>query len=195
MWITQSVGLERIYPDLETLFRTHLHIPNLGIDHLIREATAMPLLAKPSVTYIEKLFLAFSSHVKHRGLTAKQKQQLQALEIFPIVSSSDNAAFEYLTSAANKKPWLIGDRAHLRAQFEFITPLLAFNAKFIMKIRRFLLALDLKDKFLSEVATSITEAHGVVKLNKALTQKYRTRSKYLIRFVVPTIYLAKHQDH
>lgn len=141
----------------------------------------MSVLGKPTMAYIEKLFLAFASHVKRQGLNNTQKNKIQELDMFPIVTSSDNAAFEYLSSPVNKKPWLIGDRAYLRVQFEFIMPLLAFDAKFIMKIRRFLLALGLNSRFLSEVATSITEAHGDVIFQKDLTQKYRARSKYLIR--------------
>src|SRR5213083_2110367 len=44
-------------------------------------------------------------------------------------------------------------------------PVLAFSTEFILKVKRFLEALDLKDRFLSRLATSITEAYGDVELH------------------------------
>jgi hypothetical protein len=173
-----------LYPDLETLFRSHLLVPNAGIEHLIREAAAISRLAQPVAPRIEKLFLAFTAHVKARGLNAGQKARIQELEMFPIVSTPESESYEYLRSVTSKKPWLIADRANFRTQFQLVMPVLAFSAEFVLKIKRFLEALDLKDRFLSDLATCITEAHGDVKLHKELTQRYRTRSKYLFRYAV-----------
>jgi hypothetical protein len=170
-----------LYPDLETLFRTHLLVPNAGIDHLIREATAISSFWQPVVPHIEKLFLALTAHVKIHGLSLAQKERIRELSIFPIVSTPENETYEYLTSVTSKTPWLIADRASFRTQFQHVIPVLAFNTEFILKVKRFLEALDLKDRFLSRLATSITEAHGDVELHKELTQRYQTRSKYLFR--------------
>jgi hypothetical protein len=184
-WLTQSIGLERLYPDLESLFRNHLLIPNSGIEHLIREAAAIRHLAQPIEPHIKKLFLAFTAHVKVSGLDSDKKTRIQQLEMFPIVSTRKNEPYEYLTSVTSKQPWLIADRANYRAQFQHVMPVLAFSPEFVLKIKRFLVALDLKERFLSERATSITEAHGDdVKLHDELTKRYRSRSKYLFRYTI-----------
>jgi hypothetical protein len=176
-----------LYPDLETLFRSHLLVPNAGIEHLIREAAAIPRLAQPvAPPRIEMLFLAFTAHVKARELSYDQKARIQKLEMFPIASTPENESYEYLASVTSKKPWLIANRANFRTHFQLVMPVLAFSAEFIQKIECFLEALGLKDRFLSDLATSITEAHGDVKLHKELTQRYQTRSKYLFRYVVST---------
>jgi len=164
------------------LFRSHLLIPNAGIEHLIREAAAISRLEQPVAPRIEKLFLAFTAHVKARGFDADQKAKIQELEMFPIVSTPENEPYLYLTSVTSKKPWLIADRANFRTQFQLVMPVLAFSVEFVLKIKRFLEALDLKDRFLSDLATSITEAHGDVNLHKELTLRYRARGKYLFRY-------------
>ena len=102
--------------------------------------------------------------------------------MFPIVSTPENEPYLYLTSVTSKKPWLIADRANFRTQFQLVMPVLAFSVEFVLKIKRFLEALDLKDRFLSDLATSITEAHGDVNLHKELTLRYRARGKYLFRY-------------
>jgi hypothetical protein len=184
-WLTQSIGLEKLYPDLESLFRKHLLVPNAGIEHLIREGAALKHLPKPVEPHIKKLFLAFTAHVKASGLDIGQKGRIKLLDMFPIVTTEESEPYECLTSIANHQPWLIADRANFRAQFEHVIPVLAFSPDFILKIKCFLMALDLKDRFLSQRATSITEAHGDdVKLHGELTKRYRSRSKYLFRYII-----------
>lgn len=108
------------------------------------------------------------------------------IDMFPIVSTPKNEPYQYLTSIVNKQPWLIADRANLRNQFQHLLPVLAFSPDFILKIKPFLLALDIKERFLSERATSITEAHGDdVNLHSRLTKEYRSRSKYFFRYPFP----------
>lgn len=192
-WLTQSFGLEKIYPDLESLLRKHLLIPNAGIEHLIREAAAVRLVAQPMEAHIKKLFLAFTVHVKASGLDSGQKKRIQELNMFPIVSTPKNEPYDYLTSIVSKQPWLIADRANFRAQFRHLMPVLALSPEFILKIKPFLVALNLKERLLSERATSITEAHGDdVTLHDELTKKYRSRSKYFFRYAIPPLISLLH---
>ncbi|SPN98452.1 uncharacterized protein DNG_01496 [Cephalotrichum gorgonifer] len=178
-WLTQSVGLEKRYSDLETLFRTHLQIPNAGLDHYIREATAISHVPSPLAPPIEKLIGTIATYVRLQGVSGAQKATLQELNILPI--SPGRGEPEYLTSVNSKKLWLIADRENFRTQFQDVLPLLAFKADFILKIKPLLRVLGLQDRFLSDLATSVTEAHGETKLHNKLTLKYRDRSKYLFR--------------
>src|SRR5207247_1902413 len=146
-------------------------VPNAGIEHLIREAAAIPHLAQPVAPRIEKLFLAFTAHIKIQQLSINQKERIQKLEMFPISLTPEKESYDYLTSVTSKKPWLIADRVNFRTQFQHVMPVLAFRTEVVLKIKRFLEALDLKDRFLSSLATSITEAHGDVKLHKELTDR------------------------
>lgn len=147
------------------------------------EAAAISRLAQPAAPLIKKLFLAFATHVKAMGLDDNQRVRIQMLKVFPIALTTENEPYLYLTSATSKNPWLIADRTNFRTQFQRVIPVLAFSVEFVLKIKCFLEALDLKGRFLGDLATSITEAHGDVNLHKELTLRYRTRGKYLFRYI------------
>jgi hypothetical protein len=101
--------------------------------------------------------------------------------MFPIATTPENSSYEHLASVSSKKPWLIADRSDFRTQFEHVMPVLAFSAEFILKIKPFLVALALKERFLSDIATSVTEAQGDVEVDEKLTRRYRERSRHLFR--------------
>jgi len=160
-----------------------MKVPNAGIEHLIKEAAAIPQLPQQPGRHIERLFLALVSHVKIHGLTEDQSMRLRAMRIFPITKTLTNEPYEYLTSATPNSPWLIADRTYFRTQFELVMPVLAFQTEFIWQINRLLLDLGLQERFLSRIAVSVTEAHGSVQLHEDLTKRYRSRASYLFRSV------------
>lgn len=183
-WLTQSVGLERLYPDLETFFRDHLNVRNAGIDHLIMEAAAVPTLPQPALPRIQRLFLALEYHVKAHGLSEDQKKALLSTKMFPTTSTATDETYEYLSSATVNDHWLIADRSYFREPFQSLISVLAFGAEFILKIMHLLVKLGLKNRFLSDLAVSTTEAHGNTHLNENLSHSYRSRGKYLFRYVL-----------
>ncbi|KAJ4129524.1 hypothetical protein NW754_003805 [Fusarium falciforme] len=151
-WPTQSLGLERLYPDLETFFRDHLNVWNAGIDHLIKEAAAVPTLPQPALPGIQRLFLALEYHVKAHGLSEDQKKALLNTKMFPTTSTVTDETYEYLSSATVNDHWLIADRSYFREPFQSLIPVLAFAAEFISKIMHLLVKLGLKNRFLSDLA-------------------------------------------
>ncbi|KAL2669765.1 hypothetical protein Neosp_015210 [[Neocosmospora] mangrovei] len=182
-WLTQSVGLEKLYPDLETFFRNHLNVRNAGIDHLIKEAATVPTLSQPALPRIQRLFLALEYHVKVHGLSEDQKKALLSTKMFPITNTATDETFEYLRSATVNDHWLIADRSYFREPFESLIPVLAFEAEFILKIMPLLEKLGLKDRLLSRLAVSTTEAHGSTRLDEDLSHSYRSRGKYFFRLM------------
>ncbi|KAM6529162.1 hypothetical protein FALCPG4_007308 [Fusarium falciforme] len=183
-WPTQSLGLERLYPDLETFFRDHLIVRNAGIDHLIKEAAAVPTLPQPALSGIQRLFLALEYHVKAHGLSEDQKKALLNTKMFPTTSTVTDETYEYLSSATVNNHWLIADRSYFREPFQSLIPVLAFAAEFISKIMHLLVKLGLKNRFLSDLAVSTTEAHENTHLNEDLSYSYRSRGKYFCRYVL-----------
>lgn len=183
-WLTQSVCLERLYPDLETLFCSHLNVRNAGIDHLIKEAAAVPTLPQPALPQIQRLFLALEYHFKVHGLSEDQKKALLNTKMFPITSTATDETYEYLSSATAKDHWLIADRSYFREPFQSLIPVLAFRAEFIFKIMDLLIQLGFKNRFLSDLAVSTTEAHGSTHLDENLSHSYRSRGKYFFRYVL-----------
>ncbi|RTE70398.1 hypothetical protein BHE90_015207 [Fusarium euwallaceae] len=165
-WLTQSVGLERLYPDLETFFRTHLNVRNAGVDHLIKEAAAIHTLPQPALPRIQRLFLALDYHVKAHGLSNDQKKALLSTKMFPITNSAMDDTYEYLSSANANDSWLIADRSYFREPFQSLIYVLVFGAEFISKIKHF-----------------TTEAHGNTHLSEDLSESYRSRGKYLFRLM------------
>ena len=184
-WLTQSFGLEKVYPDLEVLFRTYLLVPNAGADHYISEARALTKLERTPLSQIERVFVALTSQVKAGGLDTRQKDEIRSLDIIPVTSPGD--AFRNLVAVSAETPWLIADRENLRDQFRSVLPLCMFEPAFVLKIKPLLVAIGLGDRILSELVTSITEAEGEAEFHKDLTKKYRKRSKYLFRYVNPLL--------
>ncbi|KAM0438683.1 hypothetical protein ACHAPT_001439 [Fusarium lateritium] len=182
-WLTQSVGLERLYPELETFFRTHLNVRNAGVDHLIKEAASVPELPQPALPRIQRLFLALEYHVKAHGLSAGQQKALLSTKMFPITNTATDKTYECLSSAQANDMWLIADRSYFREPFQSLIPVLAFGAEFIWKIKHLLVQLGLKDRFLSDLAVSTTEAHGNTHLSQDFSESYRSRGKYFFRLM------------
>ena len=178
-WLKQSVALERHYPEHEILFRNLLQIPNAKISHIIREAETI----RPGNTkaHIEKVFLALFTHWKVQQCTPVEKEQIRALKMFPIISTPGNGPYQFLESITGMQPWLIADREIFRIQFKNILPILGFSVDTILRTRSFLEALGVGERFLSDVATSITEAHGDVELHRELTKRYQERSDFFFR--------------
>ncbi|KAH6686915.1 hypothetical protein F5X68DRAFT_276173 [Plectosphaerella plurivora] len=183
-WLTQSVGLAAVHPDLETLFRTHIKISDSTDRHIIKEAEALEYFPQP-VPYdrVVRIVLALNKLAK-KG-EELPIDQIKKLAIFPIVTTPQDEPYESLTSVDSKKPWLIADRAHLRQHFRDVVPVLAFKPEFIHKIRFLIQKLGLEERFLSKLASSVTEALGDVTPSKKLTMEYRERSKHFFR-LIPT---------
>ncbi|PKS05647.1 hypothetical protein jhhlp_008166 [Lomentospora prolificans] len=182
-WLTQTVSLERLYPDLETFFRVHVGVSNVTVEHLIREGPVIADLPEPAGPRIERYFEALASLTRIDGLSATQKTRLQDLKIFPITTDPDNERYEYLATGNANSAWMIADRTYFRSQFKFVMPFLALRTEFIWRINNLLVALGLEDRFLSRLAVSVTEARGNVLLHERLTQSYRSRSKYFYRLM------------
>ncbi|SPO01787.1 uncharacterized protein DNG_04460 [Cephalotrichum gorgonifer] len=181
-WLTQSACLERWYPDLEVLFRTHLAVENATVEHYIREAKAIFKLPPPIMPHVKKILVAFAIQHKAGYLNERTKKQIRGLYIFPVAQPGGGTPA--LTSISRGKRWLIADRENLRVQFQPIVPLLALESAFVLKIQDFLRAMDLQDRFLSESAKPITETHGGATFNRELTERYRERSKYFFRLML-----------
>ncbi|RSL54666.1 hypothetical protein CEP53_007385 [Fusarium sp. AF-6] len=179
----EECGLERLYPDLETFFRTHLNVRNAGVDHLIKEAAVVHTLPQPALPRIQRLFLALDYHVKAHGLSNDQKKALLSTKMFPITNSATDDTYEYLSSANANDSWLIADRSYFREPFQSLIYVLVFGAEFISKIKHLLVNLGLNNRFLSDLAVSTTEAHGNTHLSEDLSKSYRLRSKYLFRLM------------
>lgn len=182
--MTQSVGIATVYPDLETLFRTYLLVSNLNSRHIITEAEALTFLPQPAPSKrILNIILALNKLHKDGDLSPLQIDEIKKLSIFPIVKTPENEPYDNLTSVDSVKPWLIADKAHFRQHFRGVAPVLAFEPELIFRIRRLLCALGLEDRFLSKLATSVTETQGDVTPSKRLTMEYRERAKHLFRSV------------
>jgi len=182
-WLTQVVPLETYYPNNSALFRNYLNIPNSNVGHIIEEAALIK--HGHTMAHIEKILLALASHAKVARPNLTQLERLKTtLRMFPVaVSSTTDKPYEYLATVGDTKQWLIADRAIFREQFRDILPILVLSVENVLKIREFLYLLDLKNRFLSERATTITEAHGNVELDGRLTDRYRSRGDFFFRFV------------
>ncbi|EGY19727.1 uncharacterized protein VDAG_01743 [Verticillium dahliae VdLs.17] len=181
-WLKQSYGLAKHYPNHESLFRNCLMIPDVGVEHIIKEAKRISERGNNSIPHIEKILSALAIHADYH-ITAPQKKELAAMAIFPISTGPADGTYQYLSSINSKKPWLIADREVFKTQFQHLLPMLAFSVRFVLKIRKFLLALDLGDRCLSKLASSVTEARGDAVINKELTEKYRSRSSLFFRLM------------
>ncbi|KAH7140312.1 hypothetical protein B0J13DRAFT_557512 [Dactylonectria estremocensis] len=180
-WLIRSLRLEKLYPENEVLFRNYLLVQNSGVEHIMKEAD----LIRPGHTtaHISKIFLAFSKHLLYSNFTPEQIDKLRAIAMFPIVTKPETEPYEYLVSVDDEKPWLIADRPVFKDHFQYILPVLGLTVDTVLSIQNFLVALGLQTRLLSEVATSVTEAHGDVSLSKDLTERYRARSDYLVRLI------------
>ena len=196
-WMTQYYVLNRYYPDLGALFQSSLLLPDANIHHVVDEAIAVPETeaAKRSTRRIEHILLALTSHIVENGndgttttnsdagLNPILKERLLDAKMFPIASEPRNQPFERFGSARAKDKdfWLIADRAIFRTQFRGILPVLSLDAEFVLKIMPLLVALGIRHRALSHVATNITEAHGQVTLLEGITAEYQRRSEFLFR--------------
>ncbi|KAM0323126.1 hypothetical protein ACHAQA_008976 [Verticillium albo-atrum] len=181
-WLTRSHGLAKHYPNHERLLRYFLSVPNAGVDHILKEAALITHDENNSVAHIEKILSALMTHSTN-GLSLEQKEEIKSLNIFPISSGPADGTYQYLSSIDSKKPWLIADRDIFKVQFQHILPVLALSVKFVLKIRLFLLRLDLGDRCLSKLASSVTEARGETTVHEDLTEKYRARCKFFFRLM------------
>lgn len=195
-WMVKFHVLSKHYPDLGALFQSSLLIPDAGIQHIVEEAVAVPetVAEMKSVGRIEKILHALTSHLIRNSnddninmfnsdseLNPEDKAKLRRARMFPIHPGKRNQHFERLSSAEDKDTWLIADRAIFWTQFRGKVPILALDAGTILRIRPLLVAIGLHDRFLSHVATNITEAHGDVTLLEDVTMEYQRRSKFLFR--------------
>ncbi|EEY15701.1 conserved hypothetical protein [Verticillium alfalfae VaMs.102] len=181
-WLKQSYGLAKHYPNHESLFRNCLMIPDVGVEHIIKEAKRISERGDNTIPYIEKILSALAIHSDYH-ITVPQKKELAAMAIFPISTGPADGTYQSLSSINSKKPWLIADREVFKTQFQHLLPMLAFSVRFVLKIRKFLLALGLGDRCLSKLASSVTEARGEAVINKELTEKYRSRSSLFFRLM------------
>lgn len=182
--------LQKHYPDLGNLFQSSLMIQDTGMEHIVQEAIAIPETdaATRSTTRIQAVLLALTYHlVQGNGSTLdgklreQHKSKLLCARMFPIVLGTRNQPFERLAAVKDKEPWLIADRAIFRTLFRGVLPVLALDAEFVIKIQPLLVALGLRDRFLSRISTNVTEAHGQVTLLEDITGEYQRRSEFLFR--------------
>lgn len=139
-----------------------------------------------TVPHIERTLAAFAAHARVKAPTATEVAEIKgSLQIFPVVSvQNQDIPYGQLATADDSNKWLVADRAVFRKQFQDVLPILALSVETVLSIRDFLFMLGLKDRFLSEMATAITEAHGDVSLNQKLTDQYRSRCDFIFRFVL-----------
>ncbi|KAH7129049.1 hypothetical protein EDB81DRAFT_860037 [Dactylonectria macrodidyma] len=183
-WLTRSLRLEKLYPESEVLFRNYLLIENSGVKHIMKEAEL--ILPGHTTAHISKIFLAFSKHLLYSNITTEQIDKLKGIAMFPIVTKPETEPYEYLVSVNDEKPWLIADRPAFKDHFQYILPVLGLTVDTVLSIQNFLVALGLQTRLLSEVATSVTEAHGDISFSQDLTQRYRARSDYFVRLIPKT---------
>ena len=181
-WLTGLHRLSETYPEFEILFRHHIQVPDITSWHLIDELFQVHRWSKHSTARIERLFLGLIHHETktEARLDADQIRRLKTESCWPVVRNKCNEPFDSWEIAGD---WLIADRAFFRDQFDGILPVLAFSSDMIYRLMPLIEAVGLQNKMLSRVASNVIEANGEVALHEALTEKYRSRTRYLVRLM------------
>ena len=184
-WLSALHRLSDIYPEFEIMFRHHIQVPNIGSEHLVDELSYVCHWSKHSTARIERLLLGLVHHQTkaEAKLSADQIKQLQEEVCWPIVNGKSNEPFDSWQSAGKGPNWLIADRAFFRDQFDGILPVLAFSSDMIYRLMPLLEAAGLQNKMLSRVASNVIQAAGDAAIHEALTEKYRSRTSYLVRLM------------
>ncbi|KXX78121.1 Heterokaryon incompatibility protein 6, OR allele [Madurella mycetomatis] len=186
--LRRTACLKRYYPYLQPFFHRTLRINNSDLSTLVTEAS----MISPSdpLDYIAELFISISRHLT-MSLVVQELELVRGLKqsrIFPIRKKGTpiSAPFDELQAVTEKNVWLIADRPHLQQCFERRIDILAFDAKDVGQMLRFLNELGISRRLLSGVASSLVEIEGGAKLLKDYTSLMRSKAALIASLIHTT---------
>jgi hypothetical protein len=115
-------------------------------------------------------------------------QQLFHSKIFP-VSRNWNLEKDTVTaleSADEQDAWFIADTAPLRTVFAGVVPLLDVRLEDLAAMETLLTRIGLRTRFLSRLVESVPKIEGEVVEDEELTELFRGKVEFIIRYIGPS---------
>jgi hypothetical protein len=186
-WLKCTASLSRLFPTCETLFTTKINVSSLEISHIILEFENIS--TKDDLFYISSLFTLLNKQFESGAetLRAREQMSLEATNYFPIIGRGSRLREYDRLESINSENWFIPDSATLERGFNGKVDLLAFNQKEISSFLPLFGRLGLSRRLLSKAATLHVLGGEFKEDEPELTQLYRSRGKFIARYVPPEI--------
>lgn len=161
------------YPLCSSLFRDHLDLGNVTLDHVVKELQNID--EKASFDTLQQLLLLLN-----RYLTPKSPpgclEKLKGKKIIPVMESGNEYRMDY-----DRDIWYFADKPSLWDRFNGKVPLISFDVKTVRKLSLLINTMELSQYLLSAAVTQTLKTEGLKIEDRERTSDLRERARYLIR--------------
>ena len=177
-------SLKDLYPENRRLFCEILGVQDTNLQDLVHEAQSFAV--GDSIDHLTGIF-----HTMEKLLDddpgAAFKVNLHALSTYKCFPVSENWELDTdrvsaLQDSQQGSEWFVADTGPFRTIFAGVVPLLDIKVDDLPKMDQVLESIALKKRFLSKNASSVPRTQGAVVLNHELTDAFRSKVDFIIRF-------------
>lgn len=157
------------FPQCKKLFRNHLKLGNVTLDHVIQELECVT--SSTSFSRLEELLLLLNRYLR-KGSPKNCLSKLKGKEIIPV--REPNGTLCRMTY--DSKHWYLADRQKLWHCFDGKLPLITFDVTTVRNLDPLIQAMDLSGHLLSEADTQSLEAIGDIIYDEERSLELRRRA-------------------
>lgn len=162
------------FPQCKTLFRDHLNLGNVTLDHVIHELECVT--SSTSFSRLEELLLQLNRYLR-KGSPKNCLSKLKGKGIIPVRKPNGTLCRMNYDSYN----WYLADRQKLWDCFNRKLPLITFDVTTVRKLDPLIQAMGLSDYLLSEADKQVLEAIGDIIYDEERSLELRRRVSYFPR--------------
>jgi hypothetical protein len=162
------------------LLKDVLELPDVEVSHLVQEAAAYTL-EKP-LPYLLKTLQCIHVFLARGMATRHSLDMLKKLPIWPLRGPGAQQPTR-LGTCERRDEWFVADHDDWQTVFGGVVPILAFHADEQRKIYRVMVALDLNQRFITNICSYAPSSTGTIHLSTELTRRFRSFTPFIARQV------------
>jgi hypothetical protein len=172
--LTSIYYLSTEYPQCKELFRNHLKLGNVTLDHVIRGLECVN--GSTSIDQLEELLLHLNVFLG-KASTERSLSKLKGKNIIPVMKPDGTVC--RMTYDLDR--WYLADRQKLRECFHGKLPLITFDVSTVRKLNPLIKAMNLSKFLLSTADERRLEANGDKIYDEKRSLELRRRGLYFQR--------------
>jgi hypothetical protein len=162
------------FPQYKKLFRDHLKLGNVTLNHVIQELECVT--SSTSFSRLEELLLLLNGYLR-KGSPKNCLSKLKGKDIIPVRKPDGTLCRMNYDSDV----WYFADRQKLWDCFDGKLPLITFDVTTVRKLDPLIQAMDLSNCLLSKADTNTLEAIGDKIYDEERSLELRRRASYFQR--------------
>jgi hypothetical protein len=171
------IDLHQRYPDAEQLFYETLYVKPATIGHVVNEFCHLPTDdSQDKVKRCQELLILFKAFLnKGATLDSSNMRKIRDVSAFSVTTAESGT----VQRALSNQSWYIPDKSILTDAFRGKVELLDMPIKVVDSLRAVFIAMECKNKFLSEAVHQVIHTRGEVIRDHETENEFKIREKHI----------------